>query len=131
MKNTSEFSFVLKPSAHGVGVFAAHNIQNGAHLRLFGDNDTSNLGPTTRIKKDVPEQFHEYCMDRGETLFCPKDFGCMHVGWYLNHSKNPNALRDVNFNWYASRDIHSGEEIVIDYNSLEEPTEAKDAYYNL
>ncbi len=53
----------------------------------------------------------------------------MPIGWYLNHAKVPNASRDKSYRWYASRDIKAGEEITIDYNSLEEPEEAKEGYY--
>ena len=130
MKNTSEFSFILKPSNYGVGVFAAHDIKKGVHLRLFGDKETIDLRSIMRPKDTVPDIFRQYCIDRGGKLVCPKDFGCMHVGWYLNHSKESNTSRDVGFKWYASRDIKAGEEITIDYNSLEEPAEAKEDYYS-
>jgi hypothetical protein len=131
MENTSEFSFILKPSNHGIGVFTTHDIQKGSHLRLFGDNEMIDLRFITHLKKDVPHQFQEYCMDRGNKIICPEDFGSMHIGWYLNHSKDFNAFRDEDFKWYASRDIKSGEEIVIDYNSLEEPMKARDDYYGV
>ena len=54
----------------------------------------------------------------------------MHVGWYLNHLKESNAFRDNDFKWYAMRGIKAGEEITIDYNSLEEPQEGREDYYN-
>lgn len=59
---------------------------------------------------------------------CPSDFGRMEVGWFINHSKNPNAyLREKEF--YASRDILAGEEITTDYNLLGEPEEEREDYY--
>ena len=129
METTDEFSFVLKPSAHGIGVFAAHNIKKDTYLRLFGDEKT--LGHSTRLlpKDKVPEFFHTYCMDKGEDLVAPTDFGAMPVGWYLNHSSQPNATHRE-YHWYAYRDIKAGEEILIDYNSLQEPEEAKESYYS-
>ena len=39
MKKTTEFSFILKPSKYGVGVFATHNIAKGTYLRLFNEKD--------------------------------------------------------------------------------------------
>lgn len=125
MDRTNEFSFMLKPAVHGVGVFAVHDIEQGTHLRLFGDDEKV----CVRVRTEVPELFREYCIERGEKLFCPEDFGQMCVGWYLNHSFAPNAQRDDDFKWYALRDIKSGEEIVIDYNSLEEPDSAREGYY--
>ena len=52
----------------------------------------------------------------------------MSVIRYLNHSKTPNAYHK-NYNYYALRDIKAGEEITIDYNTLEEPEEAKEDFY--
>jgi SET domain-containing protein len=126
---TDEFSFVLKPAEHGVGVFAAHDIKEGTYLRLFGDyvsDDEHN--DVMRNKEDVPEAFHIYCADRGDKLWCPVDFGAMPIGWYLNHSGVPSAFHK-NYHWYAARDISKGEEITIDYNTIEEPEEAKEDFY--
>ncbi|HEU4677422.1 MAG TPA: SET domain-containing protein [Candidatus Paceibacterota bacterium] len=130
MGETNEFSFVLKPAAHGVGVFATHGIAKGTHLRMFGDGETVSNRSVVRNKEDVPEQFREYCADRGEKLLCPADFGQMAVGWYLNHSREANAIPDEDYKWYAARDIEAGEEITIDYNSLGEPAEAREDYYS-
>lgn len=129
LKKTNEFSFILKPSQHGVGVFATEDIKKDTHLRLFGDNETIDLRSLIRNKKDVPEVFQGHCIDRGEQLICPVDFGQMHVGWYLNHSRNANTYPDSDYKWYAKHDIKAGDEITIDYNLLEEPEKNKPHYY--
>lgn len=135
MDTTSEFSFVLKPSEHGVGVFAVHDIKAGALLRLFGDEGNQLVQFKDRLlpKKEVPELFQNYCIDRGEFMKCPQDFGCIPIGWYLNHSKNPNAnpggRRNDDWEFYATRDISAGEEILTNYNSFDEPEESKEGYY--
>lgn len=128
MKNkTDEFSFILKPSKYGIGVFAAHDIAKETYLRLFGTTENNENYRILR-GKNISEDFKDYCMNRGNDFICPKDFGNMPVGWYLNHSKTPNAFHK-DYDYYALRDIKKGEEILIDYNSLEEPEEAKDSYY--
>jgi SET domain-containing protein len=127
MNLTTEFSFVLKPSQFGIGVFAAHDIAKGTYLRLFHDENAP-YRMVERLKKDVPEYFRQYCVSRGDTLRCPQDFGAMEVGWHLNHSKTPNAYLN-NFQYYALRDIKMNEEITIDYNTLGEPEEDKEDYY--
>jgi SET domain-containing protein len=131
MTETNEFSFILKPSEHGVGVFALHDIPANTYLRLFGDKN-----PRRFLRIDeVPEDLKGFCANRGDHLICPPDFGYMPVGWYLNHSKTPNAEPRGGYNeqsgyrFYAIQDIKSGEEVCIDYNSLEEPEEAKANYY--
>jgi len=52
----------------------------------------------------------------------------MEFGWFLNHSKKPNAYHK-NYEYYALNNIKAGEEITVDYNTLEEPENAKDDYY--
>lgn len=132
METTNEFSFILKPSQYGVGVFTAHDIEKGTRLRLFADDN-----PVREMKKeDVPESLRYLTASRGDILLCPPDFGCMPIGWHLNHSKNPNAIHDPNEPtekyygiWFAARDIKEGEEITIDYNELEESNENKEEFY--
>lgn len=126
---TTEFSFVLKPSEYGVGVFAAHDIKQGTYLRLFGHEQEEDKLPPKRKPEEVPEFFQQYCLEREGFLYCPADFGAMPVGWYLNHSTTPNADHDAEYKYHALRDIKAGEEITIDYNSLEEPEEKKADYY--
>ena len=127
MDSTNEFFFILKPSEHGIGVFAVHDIKVGTYLRLFKQNDDP-LVAILRLKKAVPKIFTQYCLDRGDDLMCPSDFGHMEIGWYLNHSKMPNAYHK-NYNYYSSSNIKTGDEITIDYNSLEELDETRDDYY--
>lgn len=129
-ETTTEFSFVLRPSSYGVGVFATHDIKQGTFLRLFGRSEHQDNKEIVRVKHkaEVPELFRNFCLDRGESLICPQDFGHMQIGWYLNHSTKPNVeLRD--YTDYAARDIAAGEELTIDYNMLQEPREGRAAYY--
>ncbi len=125
---TTEFSFMLKSSDHGVGVFAVHDIKTETFLRVFGDENNPDDVSVVRKKENVPEFFRQYCVDRGDTMECPKDFGCMEVGWFINHSKTSSAYVR-NREYYALHDILAGEEITVDYNSLKELEAAKKDYY--
>jgi SET domain-containing protein len=54
----------------------------------------------------------------------------MYIGWYLNHSKAPNADWDDDLAGYVSvREIAAGEEILIDYDLFEEPHDKKEGFY--
>lgn len=88
---TTEFSFILKPSIHGVGVFSTQDIKKGTLLRLFGDEKFYENRIRMMDKQDVPKEFQGYCVSRGSQLVCPEDFRQMPVGWYLNHSGESNA----------------------------------------
>ncbi len=123
---TDEFSFVLKPGKYGIGVHAVVDITAGAKLNMFGKNEQA---PRTIDKDQVPVELSGLCIDLGENkLLCPNDFTKIELGWFLNHSNDPNA-EHKNLIWYAKRDISKGEEILIDYNSLDEPEDLKDDYY--
>lgn len=111
MKNkTNQFSFILKPSSiEGVGVFSAHSIKKGTLLNLFPEDSKKQL------LKNIPKEFRKYVLHFGKYGYGPKRFNCIPVGWYLNHSDNPNAYLEDD-EYYASRNIKRGEEIEIDYN---------------
>lgn len=121
----SEFSFVLKPSpVGGVGVFAAHDISTGTQLfKRFTATRTVNV-------KDVPAEFLKYCIYiSDDECICPEQFDRMEIGWYLNHSEEPNLLKLAEDVVIAKRDIKAGEELFIDYNQLNEPEHLKEPYY--
>lgn len=115
--STDQFSFVLKPSTiEGIGVFMVHGVRKGAPLRLFPRSEK------VRRLKAIPkgkEYFERYCVEAEGTLYAPEDFGRMSIGWFLNHSTRPNA-HHVNYRYFASRNIRAGEEVMIDYRTLEE-----------
>jgi hypothetical protein len=129
---TDEFSFVLKPSTvcDGVGVFASHDIAKGTRLRLFGNHVEDGVD-RPRVFFDraaVPETFRGFCVDEGERLLCPHDFGEMPVGWYVNHSDDPNAVQTDRKWFWALRDIVAGEEILLDYRTLGEPKDRREGF---
>ena len=129
---TNEFSFVLKTSLipdAGIGVFAAHDIAKGTMLKLFSE-EMSYETATRKLKTEVvPEAFKIYCIFREDGfLDCPHDFSKMEIGWHLNHGKKFNA-EHKDYIYYATQDIIAGEEIIIDYNTLDEPEDLKEEYY--
>ncbi|MDD5032937.1 MAG: SET domain-containing protein-lysine N-methyltransferase [Candidatus Pacebacteria bacterium] len=133
MKNkTTEFSFVLKPTKHGIGVFTIHDIIKGTRLRLWGNQIEDEVDRARLVSKEkIPVILRGYCVDRGEKLLCPNDFGHMEIGWYINHSESPNVFQKKYKWYYAAKDIKGGEEILIDYNSLNEPQENKEEFYRM
>lgn len=121
-EETNEFSFMLAPSPiAGVGVFATHQIKKDTQLCLFSDED-SRFIPYDSPLLEVPmaKKFCDwYCVEDTDGYYCPQDFGKMEIGWYLNHSKEPNAYHK-DYTFYALRNIEQGEEILVDYEALSE-----------
>lgn len=141
----SEFSFVLKPSPlGGVGVFATHDIPTGTLLFNQEINHTIRM---LKIK-DVPLEALKFCIFvNDEECLCPERFDRLEIGWYINHSDAPNVAQlhrtkfDVvksvedlyrnreKYRFYAIKDIKEGDEIVINYNELNEPEHLKEEFY--
>ncbi len=99
---------VLRPSPiHGVGVFTTTALRRGTRLRLFAGHDW-------RAKPvGIRGWAASYCTSR----WAPRDFQCMAIGWYLNHSSQPN-VRAVG-NGRTIRYIRAGGELTVDYADLE------------
>jgi uncharacterized protein len=129
MKNTTDqFSFILKPSKYGIGIFTTHDIAKDTPLRLFGNEQEHEHNSTVLKKSQIPEIFRGYCINMGKEMICPQDFGVMPIGWFINHSEDPNIYHK-NLKWFALRNINNGEELLADYNSLGEPESEKEEYY--
>ncbi len=121
----TEFTFILQPSAlGGVGIFATHPIPMGTELFLGA------FTPQKMKSKNVPEAFKKYCVYlNDEECFAPERFDRMEIGWYINHSPEPNIQKISGKPIVALRDIKQGEEIFMDYNSFNEPEHLKEDYY--
>lgn len=121
----TEFSFILGVSqACGIGVFATHDIPKGT-LVFSGSHS-----PRKIKTKDVPKDFLKYCIFlNDEECLIPERFDRMEIGWYLNHSDSPNISRTLEKRMITIRDIKAGEEILCDYNELDEPEHLKEDYY--
>ncbi len=128
MKTVSEFSFVLKPSTipdAGVGVFATHNIAKGSELPLHTENHKSR-----RLhESDIPKQLLDLCIaEKGGWYICPEQFNRVEVGWYVNHSDDPN-IETKGGKHFALHNIEAGQELFMDYNKAHEPESKKEEFY--
>lgn len=129
----TEFSMILQPSKiDGIGVFTLQDIPQGAILF-----DCSHVIRKLNTK-DVPSALLKYCAHLNDTeCLGPERFDRMEIGWFLNHSDTPNigynnpalATGDRTREMYALRDINAGEELLLNYNELNEPEYLKEDYY--
>jgi hypothetical protein len=138
----SEFFFVLMPSKlGGIGVFAAIDIKKGVQI------SDPQFEMRVLKKSEIPSVFHKYCIHKNdEEFFCPPRFDRMQIGWFINHSNEPNVvLRGDTGVLYAAgnnfsisakhlslmtcKEIFAGDEILVDYNGLNEPEHLKETYY--
>lgn len=123
----TQYSGALKPSPlGGIGVFATHDIPAGTEVQLF----SRDIPPRRAKLKEIPPEFRKFCVYiNDEDVLCPHRFDLMEIGWYLNHSHSPNIIKIAESDAIAVRDILAGEEILLDYNQLDEPSHLKEPYY--
>lgn len=106
---------------HGVGVFAILPIPKDT--LVFPDE-----GKFLEVKEEavaalpsaIKKLYDDFCPLTNGKYVCPIEFNQVDIGYYLNHSKEPNCytndvLTDNGF--YALRDIAVGEELLVDYDS--------------
>jgi SET domain-containing protein len=105
----------LAPSAiHGVGVFTDASIVKGVRPDLWHPDDLL----------FVPRQeahgasYAIYCVETKDGYWCPRDFRCMSLGWYMNHSDTPSLIANGE-DYIAASDIAPGEELTVDYVTLD------------
>ncbi|HVX23770.1 MAG TPA: SET domain-containing protein [Candidatus Saccharimonadales bacterium] len=121
--------FELKESSikdAGLGLFSKVDIPENTYLAFKPRN--THLGVKRHVS-EIPKEYLHFCIAETDDMYnCPRDFDNIEMLWYLNHSFEPNADKRVD-GYYSSKNIAAGDEIVIDYNSLNEPEDKKEAYY--
>ena len=120
----TEFSAVLKPSAiQGVGVFTTHDIPKGT--KVFSD-----IKYRWYKLESIPVELRKYChFVKEDEVLGPERFDRMEAEWFLNHSNDPNVAEIAADFWVAVKDIKTGEELLMDYNQLNELEHLKEPYY--
>lgn len=114
----------LAPSEiHGVGVFALTDIPFGVR-DLFSPPREWVPMPVAAVEALAPhlrDLVQRYCLNDGENYFLPPHgFRVYDLVVFLNHSPIPN-LRSVDGGDYfeTTRPIAAGEELTVDYDTLE------------
>lgn len=97
--------------------------------------------------KDIPTDMLKYCIYINDNeVIAPEHFDRMEIGWFINHSNDPNIIRGILIQddlkktvvktddskirtVFTIKEIKAGDEILIDYNTLNEPEHLKESYF--
>lgn len=113
----------LRASTKGVGVFAIREIPEGTKL-FVGD-----LGQTVRVlisdvdkleDAELRRMYYDFCPVIKDSFVAPIYFNQMTMGWYLNHSNEPNVQIDDESQFVTRRFIRVGEEMTANYTTYSE-----------
>ncbi len=91
-------------------------IAKGAVVTCWEESDTTFIPKGQERDTQLTET---YCIRTKGGWWCPLNFNRMSVGWYLNHSATPNLRVAKDWQYRAVRNIKAGEELTIDYATLD------------
>ena len=125
--NLNDTYCMLKPSnLHGVGVFAIRNIPiNINPLGKENLEDWEQLEPDEyeKLPNEIKYVIKTYSVKQNGKYWIPKYGFHQKIGLanFLNHSNDPNIISINNGEEFKTiKEIKTGEELLIDYNSLGE-----------
>jgi len=110
-------------AVHGIGVFALVNIPVGTR-GLFAPPSPWLAVPkadVAQLPTAVQAHVELYCLQHDGVVYMPPHgFTVMDLVMYLNHSDSPNLRQlDSGDDFITLCDIPAGEELLLDYNTLE------------
>jgi len=105
---------MLGPSAiEGLGVFTLTPIKAGEPVPLSNENE-ARIFSQAELASLPPPYANYFVPDKDGNWWGPINYHRMSIGWYLNHSLQPNI--NVSDRFAALRPIAAGEELTIDYS---------------
>jgi hypothetical protein len=106
----------------GIGVFAIRDIPAGANVFAGDDNEMREIDPNDLIgiEPEIKKLYCDFCVFKDGKIKGPTNFNNLTVGWYLNHSDEPNVLCGSDYDFFTARDIKKGEELTVNYSTYDD-----------
>lgn len=110
----------LQRSADGIGVFAIRDIPAGTAL-FAGDSGATVRVPVRQVEQieddEIRRMYVDFCPIVEGAYVAPQNFNAITMGWYLNHSDDPNVIGDDSLRFVTSKFIAKGSELRSDYEA--------------
>jgi uncharacterized protein len=117
----------LRAGPTGVGVFAIRDIPAGTVL-FVGDTGATTRVPVEDVERiedgEIRQMYFDFCPVVDGAFVAPRDFNQLTMGWYLNHSDDPNVLCEQGLRFVVRRLVAKGEELKVDYATFSESAAA-------
>lgn len=111
----------IGPSAlHGVGVIAVRAMKKG-DLVFRGEDERFvwvRRSAVRRLPKAMRSLYEDFGIVDGLWLGVPTNLNRLSVGWYVNHSDEPNLVAGDDGRFRTLRRIAAGEELTADYRTF-------------
>ena len=106
----------------GVGVRAERTIKKGSRIDAWDSGDMIYVPLESVTDIEYLRWLNVFGIVVWKGFYAPKNPMRMSLAWYINHSERPNVTVAVSpKKWIirARRDIKSGEELTVDYGTLD------------
>lgn len=105
----------------GVGCFSDIRIRKGEYVRVWAPEDSRFVPLKKAHASPQRKLFKRFGIRTRTGYWAPINFLRISVGWYMNHSEDPNLQSDDgDVTYYALRDIAPGEEVTMDYRRMDD-----------
>ena len=124
MPHDQSYVHVAPSPLGGVGLFAYRGIPNGTMIYATRPEEDL-VVPLQSVRRLPPETQRLYktfgiVLEGRDAVVVPKNFNHMSVIWYINHSdSDPNVMTPDGADYYTTRDVQAGEELLVNYNSFD------------
>jgi uncharacterized protein len=118
------FARIGPSRVHGVGVLAIRDIPAGT-LVFRGEDERAvwvRRSTVRKLPRAVRALYEDFGMVDGARLGVPANLNRLSVGWYVNHSEQPNLVAGDDGRFRALRRIRAGEELTADYRTFVDET---------
>ena len=106
----------------GVGVRAVRHIRKGARIDAWEPGDMVYVPLESVTDIEYLKWLNVFGIVVWQGFYAPRNPVRMSLGWYINHSEQPNvtiALTPTTWTIRARRPIKPGEELTVDYGTLD------------
>ncbi|MFA7252690.1 MAG: SET domain-containing protein-lysine N-methyltransferase [Candidatus Paceibacterota bacterium] len=120
----SPAKYELRPSKiipGEVGLFSLRNFKKGEVVIDSSSWDEGKLmtwQEFENIDSGTKRQLIFFCYKTEEGVYVPKDINKINIGYFSNHSCDPNLIPNEKDDYVANKNISAGEELTIDVQAL-------------
>jgi uncharacterized protein len=114
------YARIGRSRVHGVGVLAIREIPAGT-LVFRGESERVawvSRAAVRRLPAAIRSLYEDFGMVWRDKIGVPPNLNMLSVGWYVNHSDDPNVEAGDDARFRAVRRIRKGEELTADYRTF-------------
>lgn len=124
MPHDQNYVHVAPSPLGGVGLFSYRAIPNDTLVYATRPEEdlVVSLSKVRQLPLETQQLYKTFgvVLEGKDAIVVPKNFNHMSVIWYINHSdSDPNVMTPDGSDYYTTRDVAAGEELLVNYNSFD------------